>query len=102
MYRQDSNTKKRLVEQGTPLRGVYNGLKVSSYDDKYFDLVVSCKAKSDASRSKKEDEENNFVPGFIKEDTLKRRRLFHELVNAVTSANHFAWAQSYSSASQIT
>ena len=91
MYRQDSNTKKRLVEQGAPLRGSDNGLKMSLYDDKNLDIVVSCKAESDTSRSKEEDEENNFVPGFIKEDTLTRRRLFHELVNAVQSANYFAW-----------
>ena len=64
--------------------------------------MVSCNAESDALRSKEEDEGNISVPGFRDKDTLTWRRLFHELIKAVLSASHFAWASSYSSASQTT
>ena len=64
--------------------------------------VGSCKAESDASKSEEEDEGNISVPGLISKDTLIRRRLFHELIDAGPSANRSAWALSYSSISQIT
>ena len=98
MYRQDSNTKKRLLEQGPPLREGDKGLKVSWYNDKnskisWFRVTLSLMLQ-DEKKIKKN------ILCLVFEDAWSR--LFHELINAVSSASHFAWALSCTSASQIT